>query len=81
MRMYQSAWNRLKNNPNEPLVISAHGKLHARIYKAIVKEKYMDTVYHLILEDEGKTSKLSKVSQGNALVITLTLSITVEGMF
>lgn len=81
MRMYQSAWNRLKNNPIEPLVISAHGKLHRRIYKAIVKEKYMDTIYHLILEGEGKTSKLSRVSQGNALVITLHVTVTVEGMF
>lgn len=81
MRMYQSAWNRLKNNPNEPLVISAHGKLHARIYKAIIKEKHMDNVYHLLLCEDGKTSRLSRVSDGNALKITLTVSITVEGIF
>lgn len=81
MRMYKSAWTRLKNNPNEPLVISAHGKLHRRIYKAIVKEKYMDTLYHLELDDVGKKAKLSKISEGNALIISLHLTVTVEGMF
>lgn len=83
MRMYQSAWNKLKNNPTQPLVISAHPAYHRRIYKAIMKEKHIDTVYHLILADSNQCSKLSKISHGNALIIKLiiTPAITFEGLF
>lgn len=81
MRMYQSVWNKLKNNPSEPLVISAHPAYHRRIYKAIIKEKNMDTVYHLILDGEGKTARLSRKSEGNALVITLSVSTSIYGLF
>lgn len=81
MRMYQPAWNRLKKNPSEPLVISAHGKLHKRIYKAIKKEKNMDTIFHLLLDDEGKRAVLSSTSDGNALKIYLEIKYKLEGLF
>jgi hypothetical protein len=81
VRKYQSAWNRLRDNPNEPLVISAHPAYHRRIYKAIKKEKYIDTVHHMIVADQGKESKLSRKSVGNALTITLTISVALHGIF
>lgn len=81
MRMYQPAWNRLKQNPNEPLVISAHGKLHKRIYKAIKKEKNLDNVFSLLLDDEGKRAVLSSKSEGNALKISLEIKYKLEGLF
>lgn len=81
MRLYQSAWNKLKSDPTKPLVISAGPHLHARIYKAIIKEKNIDTVFHLETAESQRTSKLSKRSDGNALVITLTFVPTVEGLF
>jgi hypothetical protein len=80
-RVYEPAWVRLKKNPSEPLVISADPRLHRRIYKAIAKEKNIDNLYHLELDMEGKTSILSKVSEGNALKITLTLKYKLEGIF
>lgn len=81
MRLYEPAWNRLKNNPSEKLVISAHKSLHRRIFKAIQKEKHQDTVYHLELESEGKKSTLGKTSDGNALVITLAITYRIDGIF
>lgn len=81
MRMYEPAWKRLKQNPSEKLVISAHRKLHRRIYKAIQKEKHQDTLYHIELESEGKKSVLSKVSDGNALIITLSITYRIDGLF
>lgn len=80
-RLYEPAWIRLKKNPAETLVISADKRLHRRIYKAIAKEKYMDTLYHIELDMEDKTSKLSKVSEGNALKVTLTVTYKLDGIF
>lgn len=81
MRKYQPAWNQLKNNPSEALVISAHPAFHRRIYKAIIKEKNIDDVHHVDLAEQGKESKLSKRSVGNALIITLTISVALHGIF
>lgn len=81
LRMYQPAWIQLKSCPGQPLVISAASRLHPRIYKAIVKEKYMDQVFHLDLDFKNYTSRLSHTSRGNALTITLHLSPTIEGLF
>ena len=81
MRLYQPAWNQLKNNPNIPLVISADQALHRRIYKAIIKEKNIDSVFHLDMDFKGYTTKLSRQSQGNALKITLHLIPTLEALF
>jgi hypothetical protein len=81
MRKYQTAWNQLKNNPNEPLVISAHPAYHRRIYKAIIKEKNIDTIHHLLISEEGKESRLSRKSAGNALTVTLTIQVALHGIF
>jgi len=81
MRMYQSAWNKLKKDPTQPLVISAHPAYHRRIYKAVMKEKHIDTIYHLLLDDMNQRSKLSRVSHGNALIIRLILTPTFDGLF
>jgi hypothetical protein len=81
VRKYQAAWNRLRDNPNEPLVISAHPAYHRRIYKAIKKEKYIDTVHHMLVSEDGKESKLSRKSVGNALTITLTIGVALHGIF
>jgi hypothetical protein len=81
MRKYQSAWNQLRDNHTQPLVISAHPAYHRRIYKAIIKEKNIDTVHHLVVSELGKESKLSRKSDGNALTITLTISVALHGIF
>lgn len=81
MRMYEPAWKRLKQNPSEKLVISAHRNLHRRIFKAIQKEKHQDTVYHLMLESEGKKSTLAKTSEGNALIVSISITYRIDGLF
>ena len=45
MRKYQPAWEQLKQTGK--VVINANPRLHARIRKAITKEKYYDTGYKL----------------------------------
>ena len=81
MRKYQTAWNTLKSNPSKPLVISAHRNYHPRIYKAIIKEKWMDTVYHVDLDFKGYKSKLTSSSKGDILTITLTVEPTLDSLF
>lgn len=81
MRKYQAAWNQLRDNPTQALVISAHPAYHRRIYKAIIKEKDIDTVFKLAMAEQGKESKLSKVSEGNALIITLNIGVALHGIF
>lgn len=81
MRTYQPAWNQLRDNPSSPLVISAHPAYHRRIYKAICKEKHLDTVWAMLMADAGKLAKLSKHSNGNALTITLNITISINQMF
>ena len=81
MRLYQPAWNKLKSKPDEPLIIAANPRLHRRIYKAIIKEKNIDTVFHLLLSEQNLTSKLSRVSDNNTLIISLHIIPTLEGLF
>ena len=81
--VYAAAWNKLKSNPNAPLVIAAHPAYHRRIYKAIIKRKNEDAVFHYELTEQSKKSKLSKESEGHVLKIRLHISthVTVESMF
>ncbi len=77
MRTYEPSWIALKNSPNTPkqIKIAAASKLHPRIYKAIIKEKDMDTVYKFQLSENAQRARLSKKSTGGQLVITLHLSL------
>lgn len=79
--VYEKAWNQLKENPNEPLVLAAHPAHHRRIYKAIIKRKNVDTVFHYLMSEQGKVAKLSKKSEAGSLKIFLTISFKVEGLF
>lgn len=79
MRTYQPAWNQLKKEGK--ITISAPSRLHRRIYKAIIKEKWLDSVYHLEHDFNGYTTRLSKTRDGNALTITLHVEPTLEILF
>lgn len=80
---YSSCWKQLKQNPNEPLVIAAHKAHHRRIYKAVIKQKYEDSVWHLEMSDAELRGTLSKRSVGDMLEIRLTIEkfISYERMF
>lgn len=73
MRLYEPSWIELKksNLPLKQIRISAPARYHPRIYKAIIKEKDMDVVYKLELEELGKKAKLSRNTQGSLLIIRM----------
>ena len=81
MTPYKQVWGQLKSSPHSCVVISAHPALHRRIYKAITKEKWKDTVFHVDLDFQGYKSKLSRNSEGNALTITLHIIPTLDTLF
>lgn len=76
-RLYEPSWLSLKKSQDSPkrIVIAAPAKLHPRIYKAIIKEKDMDTVYKLQLDENAQRARLSKESKAGKLVIYLHLSL------
>lgn len=71
MRKYQAAWNQLRDNPKEPLIISAPAAWHQRIFKAITKEKDIDLVFKHLMSDDNRFTKLSRKSNGNQLIVRL----------
>lgn len=75
-RLYQPAWNTIKLNGSIRLSAEAH--LHARIYKAIRKEKDMDTVYKYEMAERGDAGWLSSSSKGTVLTIVLTVRASVK---
>lgn len=77
MRMYQPSWIALKDSKESPkrIVIAAPAKFHPRIYKAVIKEKDMDTVHKYLLSENAQSARLSKESKGGKLVIFMHLSI------
>jgi len=77
-RLYQPAWNQLKANPAKSLRIAAPNKHHRRIFKAIKKEKWMDTVYALLLLENAQTARLHHRSEAGLLEITLTVSLGID---
>jgi hypothetical protein len=48
MRYYEPVWNQLKKKKTAR--VTAHPALHARIVKAVVKEKWMDIGYKLEID-------------------------------
>lgn len=81
LRTYQPAWIQLKSDPTNPLKIVAEPRLHKRIYKAVIKEKWMDEVFHLECSFKRVTTKLSSSSTGNILTINLHIIPDTDAMF
>ena len=68
-RKYQPAWEKLKL---ENIVrIAAHPAVHARILKAVIKEKDMDLVYKMKMADDCKSAIISHKRNSGELVIRL----------
>ncbi len=80
-RMYSSSWTQLRDSPTQELKIAAHWKLHPRIFKAICKEKNMDSVFKLKLSENCQIARLTKKSlRSGILTITMELSIGLEDL-
>jgi len=78
MRMYQPIWCQLKAMPlseasKKGVSVTANRRLHQRIYKAVVQEKYKDLPYKMELGSQ-KTILWHK-SRGSILTFYLTMSV------
>lgn len=50
-RMYQPIWERMKSQGS--CAVTAHPALHPRIIKAVIKEKYNDLGFKMLLDEAG----------------------------
>jgi len=77
-RKYQPIWDALKTKGHGGSIsISAHSKFHARIVKAVKKEKWMDVGYKLSIEP--KIAFLSHSRTHNMLTFHLALQSRPDG--
>lgn len=78
MRQYETIWTKLKQLPaNEAaevgVSVAAPRTLHARIIKAVIKEKWKDLGYKLLLDDKRAT--LSYVQKHAIITFFLTFTL------
>jgi hypothetical protein len=69
MRYYEPIWNILKSKKTHR--VAAHPALHARIIKAVIKEKWMDIGYKI--EIQPYVAYLTHSRSNSILTFTLTL--------
>lgn len=80
-RFYSPIWEKLKQMPPSEastigVSITANRLLHARIIKAVIKEKWMDIGFKLQLED--KKAKLSYKTKHAVITFYLTYTLGKE---
>ena len=73
LRKYEPIWKELKLSGKAAL--TAKPQLHARIKKAVIKEKDNDLAFKLSASEGGKKYKLSVASNGQVLSFLLEDSI------
>lgn len=71
MRQYQRIWERIKTSPTLRTSLVADPALHARIIKAVKKEKGKDAGWRLLLSEQGIRYKLYPVIKGEVITFTL----------
>lgn len=69
-RQYAPIWEALKNNYTVAIV--APIPLHARIIKAVIKEKFMDDGYKFLKSEQGLRTFLGYQTAGTKIVFKLT---------
>ncbi len=82
MREYEPIWQKLKSLPpheakTKGVSITANRRLHPRIIKAVIKEKWMDIPYKL-QKDPQKVIMYS-TSKGSVLTFYLEVSVKTIG--
>ena len=75
-RKYQDIWEALKATGT--CSIAAPRPLHARILKAVVKEKYNDLGYKVLLAETSQKATVTHVRNGSTIRFILTKSIGTE---
>lgn len=71
MRQYQRIWENIKNSPTLKASLIADPALHARIIKAVKKEKGKDAGWRLLLSEQGIRYKLYPQIRGEVITFTL----------
>lgn len=69
MRKYYPIWQKLKLKSRQVVVHPPH--LHARLIKAVMKERTMDTGFRLELSEANQEAKLFATSDGNMITFRL----------
>jgi hypothetical protein len=75
-RKYEPIWDLLKSTGS--CTISAPRPLHSRIYKAVVKEKYNDLGYKVLLAETSQKALITHKRVGSTITFYLTKSIGTE---
>lgn len=78
MRKYQPAWEKLK--AEKIVKIAAHPLVHARILKAIIKEKDIDLVFKLTMAEDCRRVRISHKSKSGELILYLNFSIGISDL-
>lgn len=81
MRQYETIWHELKHLPaiqaeHVGVSVTASRPLHARILKAVKKEKWGDIGYKILLND--KRAVLTHTRQHSIITFYLTVTIGLE---
>lgn len=84
MRQYEPAWIELKKKGKVRLAVPKG--LHRRVVKAILKEKYMDAGYRLLMLESKIRLRIEYVCEHNVITLelkkipTFLSSVTVEDL-
>lgn len=76
MRKYQPIWEALKKY--KKAMLSAHPHSHARIIKAVTKEKWMDSGFRLLMSEQGKSFMTRHEVSNKEQILTFYLEEIVE---
>lgn len=77
-RRYEPIWHQLKTTGK--CKVSIHKVFHARLKKAVLKEKNEDLGFKLELSEKGQRARLKVVQTTNILEFILIKSIGVEDL-
>jgi len=80
-RLYQPIWEQLKKNKS--VTVTLPSKLHRRVIKAVIKEKFRDDNYKhwLDLFHAGNTAKLAYTIGDDSITFTLTFKYGTDRIF
>lgn len=77
-REYEPIWIKLKKR--KECYITAPKELHARIVKAVIKEKYNDHLFKLDCAENCKKARISYQKKGNIIFFKLNLTVGLDDL-
>ena len=76
MRKYAPIWNELKDTKKASIV--APKPFHARIIKAVIKEKYEDVGFKYQMQETGQRPRLEHITEGPMIKFRLVYDYVME---